>query len=124
MSQQKRAGEIFIAACEMPADQRAAYLEEACAGDSDLRREVDSLFEHDDPSSIINSDGFEVTSNRHLDRADRSVQIPESIGRYRIQRELGRGGYGVVCLAVDEQLQRQVAIKIPHRQLVSAKDDA
>ncbi len=44
----------------------------------------------------------------------RSESMPESIGGYRIERELGRGGMGVVYLAHDKQLERKVAVKVIH----------
>src|SRR5262245_774167 len=46
-------------------------------------------------------------------------KMPEWIGRYRIEREIGRGGFGVVYLARDEQLDRHVAVRIPHPDLAA-----
>ena len=49
---------------------------------------------------------------------------PERIGRYRIEKVLGKGGFGLVYLAHDDQLNRPVAVKVPHARLVSKPEDA
>lgn len=52
------------------------------------------------------------------------AQPLKQIGRYRIEKVLGKGGFGLVYLAHDEQLDRLVAIKVPHAKLISQSEDA
>ena len=49
---------------------------------------------------------------------------PQRIGRYRIEKVLGKGGFGLVYLAHDEQLDRRVAVKVPHARLINRPEDA
>src|SRR5260221_8739892 len=53
-----------------------------------------------------------------------AASTPTHIGRYRIEKALGRGGFGLVYLAHDDQLQRLVAIKVPHAELVAESQEA
>src|ERR1700722_20127229 len=48
---------------------------------------------------------------------------PTQIGRYRVIRLLGRGGFGGVYLAHDDDLDRPVAIKVPNPQRITRDED-
>lgn len=56
-------------------------------------------------------------------RAPREGELPARIGRFRVERLLGKGAFGQVYLAYDEQLQRWVAVKVPHRERISNRLD-
>jgi WD40 repeat protein/serine/threonine protein kinase len=104
---------IFIAALEKETPQaRAAYLEEACAGDADLRRCVERLLSaHARADSLLpaQAPGLPVTTlPPPIEERPGSV-----VGPYKLLQQLGEGGFGVVFLAEQEQpVRRKVAFKI------------
>ncbi|MCA9138199.1 MAG: protein kinase [Planctomycetales bacterium] len=51
------------------------------------------------------------------------VDVPESIGRYRIDKVLGKGGFGCVYLAYDDELRRNVTVKVPHAHRIKSDKD-
>jgi serine/threonine-protein kinase len=105
----RKASNVFNAALELPEAERDTFLATACAGDSDLEREVRSLLQHDVPDSQIGTEPGPQSEPR--DMAGRTV------GRFRIVSVLGRGGMGIVWKAEDPVLRRFAAIKFlpPHQ---------
>ena len=56
--------------------------------------------------------------------ATSNPDIPNRIARYKVERLLGKGGFGSVYLARDEELERLVTIKVPHRRHIENLEDA
>lgn len=88
--------------------------------DSKTLRESGDHFKTEDPfKTDCGSEGAGTSADDNLLNAH-----PAKIGRYRIEKVIGIGGFGLVYLAHDDQLQRLVAIKVPHARLVSRAKDA
>jgi serine/threonine-protein kinase len=107
---------FFAAAMDTPPEQRDALLDAHCADDAvraDVRR---LLARHDELSSRDGDERF--LESLDLGRAASlldprpATEEPRTIGRYEVVRRVGRGATGVVYLARDPQLGREVAVKL------------
>ena len=89
--------------------ERRAFLDEACAGDTDLRQKVQALL--DQPADEFDTFADELGLTAPDSTASRRV------GAYELVRELGRGGMGAVWLArrADAHFEKLVAIKLLKR---------
>jgi serine/threonine protein kinase/Tol biopolymer transport system component len=118
----QRVDEIFQAAIEMKAEERPAFVERACAGDEELRREVDSLITADEQGlSFVDDPAFEVAAGL-LATGEPELAEGQSFGHYEIVGPIGRGGMGEVYLARDKLLKRRVALKLLPADYTSDKD--
>jgi serine/threonine protein kinase/Tol biopolymer transport system component len=105
---------LYHAALELPSDQRAAFLQEACGGDSDLAQEVESLLgQYQSKDSVFDQPAWSsLSSSGECATANKLLGAGSRLGPYEITGMLGAGGMGQVFRAHDSRLQRSVAIKV------------
>ncbi|MBO0719934.1 MAG: AAA-like domain-containing protein [Blastocatellia bacterium] len=106
--------ELYQTTIERPAAERAPFLDEACAGDGELRSQVESLLAANE--QVQQSGGFlDQTALQIAAQAIAADQIlsraGSKIGRYQILSLIGVGGMGEVYLAQDTRLGRKLALK-------------
>jgi WD40 repeat protein len=116
---------IFTAALDNAPAARAAYLDEACAGDTALRARVEALLgAHEqaghfleppprDPRISTGADAAEPPADTADGPAPSSETNVPIAGRYKLLEEIGEGGMGTVWMAEQSQpVRRTVALKI------------
>ncbi len=107
----KRLKELFEEALDKNASDRAAFLDEACRTDRSLRREIEALLERYSGDTFLEKPAYEAVPEL-FDSDVGSNLVGAKLGPYEVTSEIGRGGMGVVYLARDTRLDRDVAIKM------------
>jgi serine/threonine protein kinase len=105
---------LFGAASQLPPEQRAEYLRQACAGDGQLRQRVEALLQAQEQAG-----GFMEEPAVPAGRPTMVLSIPlteksgDKIGHFKLLQQIGEGGCGVVYMAEQEQpVRRRVALKV------------
>jgi serine/threonine protein kinase len=108
----KQIEQLYYAALERESEKRGAYLDEACAGDEELRREVESLLaSNEGAGGFMASPALQIAAKVMAGEGGQS-QVGRQIAHYQILSLLGAGGMGEVYLAQDTRLGRKLALKL------------
>jgi TolB-like protein/Tfp pilus assembly protein PilF len=107
----KEIDRIFSDAVELKPDERAAFVDQACGADDELRKEVELMLANDIPQSLVGAQAIEEATQLLAPNSQQKLQI-ENIGPYQVIKTLGAGAMGHVFLAHDKRLNRPVAVKL------------
>src|SRR6516164_1438706 len=105
------AEEIFHDALARPQAERRAFLAAACAGDEPLQRRLEALLHaHENPGSFLAEQPPMSVATVDNPIAERPGMV---IGPYKLLELIGEGGFGIVCMAEQQEpIRRKVALKV------------
>ena len=125
----QRIDALLAEALELPSGERAAFLDRACAGDEETRARIEELLQLAQGDTLEGELDALRGGSLLGDLARETVQAADApaedlpagttIGPYRLLREIGRGGMGVVFLAerTGGDFEQRVAVKVLKRSL-------
>ena len=104
--------QIFLAALEQEPGQISAFLDAACAGDGELRREVEVLLASDQRAGRFIEMSTVGLATKIIENRQADLFLGKTIGHYKISESIGTGGMGEVYLATDVIAGRKAALKL------------
>ncbi len=115
-----RIEQIYHETMQIEPSRRAAFIEEACGSDTELRAKIQALLEmREEAFEFFDESPWETLVPTPPEKSDSPQDLEpepdlpfERLGEFCLIRRLGEGGMGVVYLAIQESLNRQVALKI------------
>lgn len=108
--------DLFHEISAAPAEEREALLEFRCNGDKELRKQLERLLEASEKEALM-AEAFKSSNHSRWDLPEDDgfeTSIGVRVGRYEIEKLLGRGGMGAVYLAhrADGEFSQKVAVKV------------
>ncbi|MHB8524231.1 MAG: tetratricopeptide repeat protein [Limisphaerales bacterium] len=105
---------IFAATLQLPPEERAAYLHQACGENAPLRQRIEVLLNASEQSGAFLEQPAAPTLRRTGAVSSPLAEKPgDRIGRYKLLQQIGEGGCGVVYMAEQEEpVHRRVALKV------------